>query len=530
MRIARWAATAAIATGVAIGSAGAAHAASCPTQVGPGDIASSATLRAWNATEYRFGHPRPTGSPAQRRFVDWLAAQVRRTPGVRLSSLRYRIRRWSAHDVSLSLGGARLPIAGPVPYAKGTKPGGVTAPLVVLEPDQPIDAASAAGRIVIRQADPGVVPYAAFLPGILGTWLWDPDKAIDPGASFRGDFITYNSRVEDLRAAKTAGAAGLIFVKPLPRTQIKDHYEPYEGTHWGVPALFVGADEGKRLTDAVAAGGAPAAAIRLPARVTPTTTRTLIATLPGRSKQKIVVDSHTDGTSAVEDNGPVALLAMMRYLADLPQRCRARTVQFTFTTAHFYQRLTSPTRRHGGAGDLARKLDRAYDRGRVAGVVVLEHLGARHYETTPRTAGPGGTRRLTRRPELLLVPVSPSRALELAVRRVVRRHRLGPTALIAGADTEVPGRAPRHCSFGGQGTPYNERLLPTVSPIAAPEPLYDGGSGLEGIDFGLMRAQTRAFTDLVLRMQTMTRAQIAGDVIRFRAERRDGAPGCKPEL
>ena len=51
-----------------------------------------------------------------------------------------------------------------------------------------------------------------------------------------------------------------------------------------------------------------------------------------------MVDSHTDGTSAVEDNGPVAILAMMRHLADLPRRCRARTVQFSFTTAHFYQR------------------------------------------------------------------------------------------------------------------------------------------------------------------------------------------------
>jgi hypothetical protein len=205
-------------------------------------------------------------------------------------------------------------------------------------------------------------------------------------------------------------------------------------------------------------------------------------------------------------------------------------VQFTFTTAHFYQRLTSPTRRHGGAGDLARRLDREYDSKRVAGVVVLEHLGVRHYETTPRADGPGYTRRLTRDPELLLVPVSPSRALELAVRKVVSRHRLGPTALLAGADAANPERAPRRCSFGGQGTPYNERLLPTVAPIAAPEPLYDGGSGLEGIDFALMRAQTRAFTDLVLQMQTMTRAQIAGDVTRFRAERRRGAPGCKAEI
>lgn len=507
----------------------AAPASACPDRVGPRDIASAATLRAWNAVEYGFGHPRPTGSRAQRRLVDWLAARVRRTPGVRLRSLPYRIRRWDATSASLSAGGERIPLAGPVPYSAGTGRAGVSAPLAVVEPGEPISAANARGRIVVRQADPGVVPYAVFFPGALGTWLWNPGGALDRDASFRGDFLNYNARVKDLRDAAAAGAAGLLFVKPLPRRQIRDHYEPYEGTRWGVPALFLGADEGRRLSE-LAATGTARATLRLRTTSTPTTTRTLLATLPGRSEQRIVVDSHTDGTSAVEDNGPIAQLAMMRQLASLPRRCRARTVQFAFTTAHFFQRLTSPERRHGGAGDLARRLDREYDRGRVAGVVVLEHLGARHYETRPRADGVGGVRRLTRRPELLTVPVSPSPRLERAVRTVVRRHRLGPTALISGADGAVPGRAPRQCSFGGQGTPYNERLLPTVAPIAAPEPLYDPGSGLEGIDFRLMRAQTRAFTDLVLRMSVMPRQAIAGEVTGLRAERRRGAPTCRPEL
>jgi hypothetical protein len=503
----------------------------CPTGVGPGDIASAETLRRWNAIEYGFGHPRPTGSPAQRKLVAWLEGQLRRTAGVRVSSLDYRISRWDAAAASLSLGGERVPIAGPVPYAGGTSRSGVSAPLTVVAPAEEITTANARGRIVIRQADPGIVPYSVFFPGALGTWLWDPDRDIDPQDLFRGDFLNYNARVQDLRDARAAGAAGLLFVKPLPRRQILDHYEPYEGTRWRVPAMFLGADEGKRLTDAVAAGAsAPRATIHLRTTATPTTTRTLLATLPGRSRQKIVVDSHTDGTSAVEDNGPVALLAMLRHMARLPKRCRARTLQFAFTTAHFYQRLTSPDLRHGGAGDLARRLDRQYDRGRVAGVVVLEHLGARRYETRPRRNGPGGIRRLTKGPELLITPVSPSARLARAVRTVIARHRLGPTALIDGADAADPGRAPRHCSFGGQGTPYNEQLLPTVSPIAAPEPLYDAGSGLEGIDFGLMRAQTRAFTDLVLRMGVMSRADIAGQVTRLRAERRRGVPGCRAEV
>ena len=73
----------------------------------------------------------------------------------------------------------------------------------------------------------------------------------------------------------------------------------------------------------------------------------------------------------------MAILALARALARRPPACRPRTIEFAFPTAHFYQRVASPDRRHGGAGVLARRLDREYDRGRVAAVVVLEHLGAR---------------------------------------------------------------------------------------------------------------------------------------------------------
>lgn len=500
----------------------------CPDRTAARNF-SARQLKDWNRVEYRFGHPRPTGSQAQRQLVNWLTKRVRRLPGMRVSSIPYRIKRWNYKRASLATGGQQVPIAGPVPYSAGTGKGGVSAPLSYVAPEESISAANSAGAIVIRRADPGAVPYAVFFPGALGTYLHNPQDQIKSTDLYRGDFLNYNKVVQDLRDAKAAGAKGLLFVKPLPRRQIIGHYEPYEGTRWGVPAMFLGADEGQQLIDA-ATGGA-SASLRLETKLTNTTTKTVLATLPGRRKQKVVVDSHTDGTSAVEDNGPLAMLAMAKYLSRLPRHCRPRTVQFSFTTAHFYQRLVSPERRHGGAGDLARRLDRQYDQGKVAGVVVLEHLGARRYESVPRPdGGPGYLRRLTDRDELLLVPVSPSQALEREVRKVIERRKLGPTAMIVGADAPDPERAPRHCSFGGQGTPYNERLLPTVSPIAAPEPLYDGTSGLEGVDFNLMKRQTMAFTDLVMKMSRMPRKAIAGDVTEMRRERREGMPGCVSEL
>lgn len=268
------------------------------------------------------------------------------------------------------------------------------------------------------------------------------------------------------------------------------------------------------------------ARVTLVSRRAPVTTRTLTVTVPGSGRERVVVDSHTDGTNAVEDNGPIAMLAIARYLSGLPSACRRRPVQFSFSTGHFYQRLVSPARRHGGTGVVARRLDRDYDGGTVAGVVVVEHLGAREWTAAPRADGVGRVLRLTGRPELTLVGVSESPKLVGGVETVIRRHDLRRTALLRGADGAVAERVPPRCSFGGEGTPFNERLLPTVATIAAPQTLYNAPFGFEGIDFGLMRAQTLAYTDLVLRLERMSRADIAGRVLDFRARRRAGTATC----
>ena len=281
---------------------------------------------------------------------------------------------------------------------------------------------------------------------------------------------------------------------------------------------------------AAATVGGASARLTLRARTRRVRTKTLLATLPGRRAQKLVVESHTDGTNAYEDNGPVAILAMARALAAQPRACRPRTIEFAFPTGHFYQHIVSPHRRHGGAGVLSRQLDRVYDKGRVAGVMVLEHLGTREYAARPRPGHPGRILRPTGRSELQQVAVTPSAPLRAAVVRAIERNHVARTAMLVGADGADPARAPEHCSFGGEGTPYNERLLPTVAAISAPEGLYDPVFGLEAIDFHRMRRETVAFTDLLTHMGHMSRKAIAGDVLAERARRAAGAPGCPNDI
>jgi hypothetical protein len=111
---------------------------------------------------------------------------------------------------------------------------------------------------------------------------------------------------------------------------------------------------------------------------------------------------------------------------------------------------------------------------------------------------------------------------------MVTQQKLDPTAVIQGADAPVADRAPHFCSFGGEGTPYERHLLPTVATIAAPNILFDPAFGVEAIDFSYMHRQTVGYTSLLLRMGKMGQKAIAGDIGQLRAARHSGTPTCPP--
>ncbi|TMK97808.1 MAG: hypothetical protein E6G34_08920 [Actinobacteria bacterium] len=510
----------------------AAPAQSCPVAPDPAALPSAAKLREMNSYVAGLG-VRPTGYRSQNLYIKWILSQLKTVPRAQVSQERFTINRWksSSSELQLKVGetSTTIPVAAPVPYAQATRSAGVSAPLVEIPDEEPITAANAAGRIVLRPAPAGSVPnYDFFLP-VVSWFVYDPKNTIDPTQSFFGDFINYNARVADLRNAAAAGAKGVLFVKDLPRSQLPNHYEPYEGTPWKVPAVYLGADEGQQISDAIASGAPVSARLVLHASYRSVETPTIRAAIAGQSAQRIVVDSHTDGTNAVEDNGPVAMVAMARYLAALPDACRPRSVEFVFPTAHFYQRLVDSQRRYGGAGVIATQLDREYGEGRVSSVLTLEHLGAIDYEQMPRSDGGPGVELMSNGLRAIqFIAITPSPPLVAAVTSVVQSYDMERTILLQGADAPA-STVPSHCNFGGEGTPYNVHLLPTIGEISAPQSLYDPSFGLEGIDFDVMHAELLGFTELVNRLGTMSQAEIAGEIPLEREQRAAGGAPCPPE-
>lgn len=495
----------------------------CPTRVDPTDFTTEAQLRALNQVEQDFG-PRPTASPSQHAFIDWLEGQMSAIPGVQTSSLPYTTDRWDSQPGTLEVGGQQIRLAGPVPFAASTGAGGVNAPLVYVPPGQSITSANSAGKIVVRDLPVTSLPNLFFYPPMFGFSMYDPDNTINLLGTFDSEGLAQAAL--DVDAAEAAGAKAVLSVSRLAYDQFAGSYAPYEGQPLGLPSAYLAADEGQQLKDAIAGTPNVRATLTQESSSAPTATRTLLATLPGGNAKKIVVESHTDGMNGEWDNGPISMIAMARYLASLPIECRPETIQFAFVTGHLHQHLVSDLVRNGGAGQLAITLDQEYDQNKVKGVVVLEHMGARRYEAVDRPGKPGKRLQLTDQNEMYWIPVTESLKLRQLVVGEVDRRDLRRTAVLKGLDVADLTRVPQICSFGGEGTPYNQHLLPTVSGVALPGGLFSPQFGLEAIDFDLMRRQTLAFTDIVTGMSRMTQAEVAGDVTFMRQQRANGAPTC----
>ena len=503
----------------------AAEAARCPTAVDPADLAGLPQLRDWNEALDRFGLRR-TGDVRHRRYVNWLERRMRSVPGLTVRSIPYRIDRWEPGAVALhaSLDGSeqKLPVAAPVPYAKGTPRAGVSAPLVYVPPGTPIESADVRGKVVVRDAVAGTIPNR--LIELTAWYAYDPKATFDPDGIYERDWLTYEQRVEEIEQAGSAGAAALLYVHDLAREAIRGHYSPYEGVHWKLPALHLGSAEGERLKRAIAAGAAGEARVVLRTRrIQDAPTRTLVGRLDGPGRRRVVIETHTDGVNPLWDNGSVPMLALAHHFARLPLRCRPRPLEFVFTTGHLHQRI-DPAEKEGGAGQYAELVDRDYDRGRVSLALVLEHFGAREYEAVP---GPRGrVLRRTGLSEPVSTFVSESQPLVDMLSKAVERRRVERWLLLKGATLPDPTRVPPYCSFGGEGIAYVQKIIPTVAFITAPWTLYNPGYGMEQIDMRLLRRQTLVFGDFLLRLRSATQGEIAGAFTQYRRDRRAGKPTC----
>ena len=512
------------------GTAGAGSALAAPV---PAGMPSPDEVWAWQHRLVGFG-TRYTADPGHVRFVDWLAGQFSAVPGFRLQTDRKTFSRWLARSWSLSVQqpatsgpSGPVPVTYYYPYSGTTPPGGVSGRLVDLGTYTPAAPgtvgtgaglafwAPAAGGIAIVHAPPSV----ASLDGLTtATGGYEPGKSSTQAAV---DYTNYAAVLTNpawngifagvpLLDAKMAGVKGVIVAwSGMPDEEVVNQYNPFITPYVsssglatkgdpGCPALWVGEATGQALSSA-AAGGPATATLTLTADITEgAATETLWGVLPGSggTGESLIVNTHTDGPNATEENGSLGMLALARYLAGRP---RNRDLYFVMVTGHFQLPQFTTTAygpKRGEVGSDATSVWLADHmplwQNTLAGVTV-EHLGCTRWGNAGGTGayGPlggyewGATYTCQKEPS-----VSPTNTEEQAYLAAVRQVNLSGRR-----NAPVVTLQPTPL-YLGEGAPLYAAGLGTVSLVPAPPYLLQAGTAsrprllnLEQLDKNLMYAQ-----------------------------------------
>jgi hypothetical protein len=438
---------------------------------------------------------RNTGFPGHVRFVDFLADRLKACPGIQVFRDTYSLPRWEATGYALSVTGADgelqdLHATSAYPYSGKTGPQGVTGKLVdlgITTPDEVggshpvILPPSVDGKILLLQSPVHGFPFGdnyhplgSYLPGIT-----QPDRIKEA--------IWQNRSAPNLDQFQKAGAAGVI----LAWTNVSDEnaegqYVPFGHKFADCPALWVGKKTGDQLR-ALSAQGAKAT-ITLQSNIYPDTpTDTVYGILPGATAEIVLVHTHSDGPNACEENGGIGVVALAKYLSNLPRGTLKRSYLFTMTTGHMAGAYVHSFRDFQDKHPDLMK--------RIVGGLVLEHLGSTMYVDRGDAYVPEGGNQ-----PILLQTQSKSLA-DLILKSA------GGTI-----DDRIIALNPYQHRYTGECSGPIEYGIPTIGYMPAPSYLLKESAhcGIERMDARLYRAQLENFTRVLRTLDGMTKEQLAG--------------------
>jgi hypothetical protein len=460
------------------------------------------------------------GSDPHNEFIDWLDQGFRDAGCQMLPRDEFPFERWLAQSWSLELlegpGAGPIPVASYMPYSGNTSPSGVVAPLAYIGAVPPlalagdpqdieslqaaierlrgelVDWAKAAiagipggvkGRIVMFDGQTLPLTERDFAP--LTTYSYDPGTPPTATPNFKRIAL---SLLAPGSVFAQAGAAGLLVTLDASPACAAGQYGPYGSAITGLPGFLIDRDTGAKLR--TYAEGLPKARLTLTASLKQTSTSQLVGILPGNGStdELMILNTHTDGMNAFEENGGVGLVHLARYFSSLPRSRRLnRTLVFSAVAGHFAGPALPQTRgfidRHP---DLVKK---------AAASVTIEHLGASEWLDDARGYHSTGE------PDMFVIWHSQTAGIA------------GPVVDSMIANDLVHSRALRPAGdyMIAVGTAFNESGVPTVSSIVAPNYMVSWADNGHLDKFMPARAarEVQWAADLVTRFDSIPAAQLA---------------------
>ena len=425
--------------------------------------------------------PKYTGNKAHAEFVEFLATGMQKL-GLDVARERYTIPRWEAKrwDLSVASGSTaatRVPVTSYFPYSGQTGRGGVTGELAYAGRNPAFALEGLRGKIALVECPVNTRKFAE----LYKVWGINPRDEHFPDA-----ISPARGPVSDLTPFQKAGAVAVILAwADISDANAADQYSPFSRPPQGIPGVYVGRDSGARLKS-LAASGATATVVLEADTVADTPTETIVATLAGTSADEVIIlNTHTDGPNATEENGALGLLALAKYFGRLPRTERRRTLVFPMTTGHFASPWVPSIR-----GFITKYPDVIK---KTVAAVTVEHLGCREWQdVAPQRYAATGKNEWS-------VAITPSKPMADALVAALdgSRDRAGVVNPVGGG-------------FLGEGSSLSRAGIPTIGYIPQPNYLLAGPADgcIDKLDAALMHSQIAVFAKLVHRIDSMSAAEL----------------------
>ena len=426
---------------------------------------------------------RLTGSEGHKKFIDWLKSEIT-AMGIPVFSDPFYFRRWEEKHSSIEIidGGETIgiPVSSAYPYSGETTADGITEELVYVNGIK--DIPKTKGKIAVFN-----VANINFLPSEIAfdkRTSYPEDVVLEK--KYEGPVITSFVQCFQGIVSRLSKARAVILIwKGLHDDMIEGQYLSFIAHYQNIPMLWVNETNGKTIIQA--AKEHKKAKFVLEAEIEENAfTESFYCIVKGRNeKENVIVNTHTDGTNCVEENGPVALLQLMKNMKDTQPE---RTHIFVFTTGHF--RLPHfEDKRTGAFQSVSRWLamhrelwDGKKDHFRCVADLTIEHLGCKEWRDID------GEYKYTGRQEVELVYTGNKFMDKLYIDTVKERKNIRTMTL----------RGHNALHFG-EGQNFFTMGIPEISLVPAPYYLcvVSKSHEMEKFDINLMTEQTETFAKLI---------------------------------
>jgi hypothetical protein len=432
--------------------------------------------------------PKLTGNKAHNTYIDFLQTQMEKM-GLEVTRDHYSLPMWEAKRWEITIqspnGDSFKPkVTSYYPYSGQTSAEGVTGELFYVGSNPTFfEMKELKGKIALID----FVCASREWQMMYTQWGICP-----PSAHFPEAYKPARGAVTNLAPFVEAGALAVILVwTDISDDNAMDQYTPFSRPPQNMPSLYVGRETGIKLSQMASAGAK--ATVVLEATTTPDTpTDTLMCTLKGNSSDEAVIcNSHTDGPNAIEENGPVGIIALAKYFSSIPKSDRRRDMVFPLHTGHFALPWVPDVK---GVVDKHPDLVK-----RTVAAVTVEHLACKewiddaslmHYRPTGQNCW-----------DVTITKHKPM--ADLALDALKGKSEVHNTAVVN----------PLHDNgWFGVGTPFGMAGIPTIQYIPQPNYLLQGPPNgcLEKLDSDLLYSQVQFFAKILNATNGMTAAQLKG--------------------